>query len=163
MYKKHIIGLLIGLMVWVNCFSQVELGGTIGFGITNNCMTIDLNPEAALALGTNKNFKLGFSPFFMYNKTIGNSYWTAMYGTREFVEFHFNFNIFLHGELESAKIVDSEGNKASLLALPLGLGGTTHISEKLDAYFMVLYDFLYDESWAVRSNPQFRAGVRYRL
>ena len=70
MYKKHIIGLFIGLVVGMNCFSQVELGGTIGFGITNNCMTIDLNPEAALALGTNKNFKLGFSPFFMYNKIL---------------------------------------------------------------------------------------------
>lgn len=161
MIKKYLFVLLVGIILDVSCFSQVELGGTCGFGITNNYLTIDAAPEVSYRFI--EHLRVGFSPFILYNSDLSSSYWTRMYGTRVFGEYHFDFNVFVHAEYEIANISDSEGYSANMDAFPIGIGGTTALTEHSEAYLLILYDVLYDESWAIRTNPMFRAGVRYRF
>lgn len=161
MRKKLLISLLIGLFSTQICFSQIELGGTFGAGITNNYLTIDIAPEISYTAFTHWN--IGVSPFFIYNSHLSSSYWSKMYGGRIFTQYRFDFNIFVHAEFEVAHVSNSEGASKILNALPLGVGGFTSITENTEAYAMVLYDVLYDEAWATRTNPMFRIGVRYKF
>ncbi len=94
---------------------------------------------------------------------MSSAYWMMMYGGRIFGEYHFDFNIFVHAEYELSHLSDVENNQATVNSLPIGIGGTTELSQNTEAYAMVLYDFLYDEAWSIRTNPMFRVGVRYKF
>lgn len=142
-------------------FSQIDLGGTCGFGITNNFLSLDVAPE--LSYSFIEHMKVGVSPFLLYNSDLGSTYWNMMYGGRIFAEYHFTFNVLIHAEYELSRISDSEGFSKVVSSLPIGIGGTTALTTRSEAYALILYDVLYDEKWAIRTNPMFRAGVRYRF
>ena len=161
MLKKKVFISIVSLLISINCFSQMQLGGTFGLGITNNYFSADIAPELSYTLV--KHLKVGASPFILYNRNMSSTYWTMMYGGRMFAEYHFDFNVFVHAELEYSIVSDSEGYSDDVWSLPLGIGGSTAVTEHLEAYALILYDVLYDEAWAFRTNPMFRAGVRYRL
>ncbi len=161
MQKKRLFYLLASLIFSLNCFSQVDVGGTCGIGITNNYLSVDFAPEITYTFISH--IKVGGSPFWLYNKELSSSYWTQMYGARVFAEYHFDFNVFVHAEYEYSLLSDSEGYHATLTSLPIGVGGTTRLTERTDVYALVLYDVLYDEALSGRTNPMVRAGVRYHF
>ncbi len=161
MFKKVILSTIFILILFPKVYSQVNLGGMFGLGITNNYLNVDLAPEVSYTFI--EHLQVGVSPFLLYNKDMSSAYWMMMYGGRIFGEYHFDFNIFVHAEYELSHLSDAENNQATVNSLPIGLGGTTDLSQNTEAYAMVLYDLLYDEAWSIRTNPMFRVGVRYKF
>lgn len=141
--------------------AQIDVGGTCGLGVTNNFLTLDCAPEVAYRFV--ENIRVGVSPFILYNSKLGSSYWNRMYGARVFSEYQFSFNVIVHAEYEISNYSDSEGYHKNMSSLPIGIGGSTSLSERMEGYALVLYDVLYDESSTCRTNPMFRAGVRYKF
>lgn len=158
---KKLIFIILTLFIFEPAFSQFNLGGTCGAGITNNYMTIEIAPEGSYTWW--QHFTVGCSPFFLYTSHLISDYWSKKYGGRIFAQYQFDFNIFVHAEYEIANISFSEARNATVQALPLGIGGFTSITEKTEAYALVLYDVLYDEAWSTRTNPMYRVGVRYKF
>ena len=148
MFKKVILSTIFILMLFSKVYSQVNVGGMFGLGITNNYLNVDLAPETSYTFI--KNLRVGASPFFLYNKDLSSSYWMMMFGGRIFGEFHFDFNIFVHAEYEFSHLSDAENNQATVNSLPIGLGGTTELSDRMEAYALVLYDVLYDKAWSIQ-------------
>lgn len=161
MFKKVILSTIFILILFPKAYSQLNVGGMFGLGITNNYLNVDLAPEVSYSFI--ENLKVGVSPFVLYNKDLSSNYSMLMYGGRIFGEYQFDFNIFVHAEYEVSHLSDSENNHAIIYALPLGVGAISDLSQQTEAYVMVLYDFLYDEVWAIRTNPMFRVGVRYKF
>lgn len=161
MRQKRFFVSIIAILLSLQSFSQIEVGGTCGLGISNNIFSCDVAPE--LSYTTFDHLKFGVSPFWMYNKDMTYDYWSKVYGGRVYAEYHFDFNVFLHAEYEVSNISNSEGWKKTVTALPLGIGGTTSVSDRMEVYMLVLYDVLYDEVYAIRTNPTLRAGVRYKF
>lgn len=161
MRQKRFFIAIIATLFSLQSFSQIELGGTCGLGISNNIFSCDVAPE--LSYRTLEHLKFGVSPFVLYNKDMSYDYWSMVYGGRVYAEYQFDFNVFLHAEYEISNISNSEGWNKTVTALPIGIGGVTDISERMAAYVLILYDVLYDETYAIRTNPTIRAGVRYKF
>ena len=161
MFKKVIIATIFILFFFPKSYSQINMGGMFGLGITNNYLNVDLAPEMSYSFF--ENLQVGASPFLLYNKELSSPSWMMLYGGRIFSEYHFDFNIFVHAEYELSHLSDSENNHAIVNSLPIGVGATTEMSDRMEVYALVLYDLLYDERWAIRTNPMFRVGVRYKF
>ncbi len=161
MLKKLILFLLALFFLGQTAFCQFKLGGTCGAGITNNYLTVDVAPEGTYTWWDH--LTVGGAPFFLYNSHLSSNYWSKKYGGRIFAQYRFDFNIFVHAEYEIANVSFSEGSKATVQAFPIGIGGFTDITSRMEAYALILYDIMYDEAWATRTNPMYRVGVRYKF
>ncbi len=141
--------------------AQVYTGGSIGVHY-DKVLYIDVAPLLGYRVGI---LDAGISPFYSYReyRTRPSSY---AYGNRIFMQLTFMPNVFIHGEFEASNVATSEigpdGRRVRkwITGLPVGGGYRYNLTERTQAYGMILYDIMLDAESPVR-NPIVRGGVVY--
>ncbi len=138
--------------------SQVYTGGSLGIHFDTDGYYVDIAPLLGYRHGI---LDVGLSPFFSYrdHKDRDSRY---TYGNRVFTQLTFIPNVFAHGEFEVSNIELASGDRKWIVGLPVGGGYRYNLTDRTQAYGMVLYDVLLDEESSV-TNPIIRGGVIYRF
>ncbi len=144
-------------------FSQnVQVGGNIGFDITNNILLIDIAPAISTSPFTNA--RVSISPFFSHLQNIkiaGTG--ASRFGLRAAMQYSFFSGLFAHAEYEFAFVYVNKEYQGVVHALPLGLGYEYEIARNTVAYAAVLYNVLHNSSDFRESPFLYRVGVRHSL
>lgn len=137
--------------------AQMYTGGSLGIHYDTNGYYVDIAPLLGYRYGI---MDVGLSPFFSYRnyKDRPNRY---AYGNRVFSQITFIPNVFAHGEFEVSNI-EVAGDRKWIIGLPVGGGYRYMLTDRTQAYGMVLYDVLLDDDSPV-TNPIIRGGVVYRF
>ncbi len=144
--------------------AQVYTGGSVGLHFDTGDYYIDVSPMVGYRHGI---FDHGIAPFFSYRDERNRS-GRYSYGNRFFTQITFMRDVFIHGEFEASNVettaVGPDGKKERkwIIGLPVGGGYRYNLTERTQAYGMVLYDLILDEDSAV-DNPIIRDGVVYRF
>jgi hypothetical protein len=160
--KLSVAGVFLTLFC-CNSFSQVQIGGNIGFDIANDVLMIDIAPTIGTSPFTNA--RVSVSPFFNHTqhfKLAGSG--VSAFGMRAALQYSIFAGIFAHAEYEFAFVYANKEYQGVFHSLPLGAGFEYEIAKNTVAYGMVLYDVLFKSSNYNRETPfQYRLGVRYSL
>ena len=141
--------------------AQVFTGGSIGMHYDDG-FYIDAAPMLGYRAGI---LDVGVSPFYSYREyeTRPSSY---AYGNRIFMQLTFIPNVFIHGEFEASNVAtsvigpDGKRERKWITGLPVGGGYRYNLTERTQAYGMILYDIMLDPESPVR-NPIIRGGMVY--
>ncbi len=136
---------------------QTYTGGSIGIHFDRGYY-VDASPILGYRAGR---LDVGISPFFAYRKYESGSE-RYSYGGRVFSQVTLYHQVFVHGELEVTNVETAIGDRKWIYGLPVGGGYRYNLTDRTQAYGMVLYDLILDDDSPVE-NPIIRGGVIYNL
>ena len=161
MRKISVIAVFLTLFSY-HSFSQMQVGGNIGFDVTNDVLMIDIAP----AIGTSPfpNARVSISPFFSHTQSLTKAgTGVSRTGLRAAAQYTIISGLFAHVEYEFAFVYANKEYQGVFHALPIGVGFEHEIASNTVAYAAILYNVLHKSSDFRESPFQYRVGVRYSL
>ncbi|MCL2327180.1 MAG: hypothetical protein FWC39_01570 [Bacteroidetes bacterium] len=161
--KLSIVGVFLTIFCCHSFAQEVQVGGNIGFDVTNDVLMIDIAPMIGNSPFTNA--RVSISPFFSHIRSLTRSGTSiSRTGLRAAAQYTIISGLFVHAEYEFAFVYANKEYQGVFHSLPLGAGFEYAISPNTVAYAALLYDVLFKESNYNRQTPfQYRVGVRYTL
>jgi len=153
-----IIILAAGLLMTNQVHAQWVTGGALGIDYRDGGYLVNLAPKIGYQY---KFMEFGFAPFLQYrDKSNYLTYGSQLYAQATVLE-HF----LIHGEFQAANVYVGgiENKRMWVMGLPIGVGYKHKVSDKIYAYGLILYDFLYKEGYSPQKNPIIRGGITYSL